>query len=46
MAVEDQEARALELAGQFGQRVDRLRVLRAAKFDRQLPQRVTPKPVS
>jgi hypothetical protein len=35
-AVEREEARALELAGQFGQRVDRLRVLR-------VPQRVDTK---
>src|SRR5262245_59051304 len=42
MAVEDEEARALELARQFGQRSD-LRVLQTAKFDRQLQQRVDTK---
>ena len=43
MAVDAQEARALELAKQFGHRADRLRVLRAAEFDRQLQQRVDTK---
>jgi len=43
MALEDEEARALELARQFGQRSDHLRVLRAAKFDRRLQQRVDTK---
>jgi hypothetical protein len=35
-----EEARALELAGRFGHRVDKLRVLQADTFDQQLPQRV------
>ena len=43
MAVDDEEARALDLARQFGHRADRVRVLRAAKFDRELRQRVDTK---
>lgn len=40
MTPEQEEGRALELAGRFGHRADRVRVLRADTFDRQRPQRV------
>jgi hypothetical protein len=40
MTPEQEEARALEVAGRFGHRADRVRVLRADTFDRQRLQRV------
>ena len=39
-SLEQQAARALELARGFGHRPERLRVLRVDSYDRQLPQRV------